>query len=241
MSDPVRIAATGDLHYTKHCRGRLADLFVEASRQADLLCITGDLTDYGLEEEMTVLVQDLEKHLSIPCVAVLGNHDYEGGHAEVLGRQLDAAGVHLLDGESVEIRGVHLAGVPGFGGGFDARMLNAWGEPLIKAFVQEAVDHSVRLEKALSRLESDRKVALTHYAPVRATVVGEDPEIFAYLGSSRLEGPLNRQSVRVAFHGHAHNGAPEGRTSAGIPVYNVALPGLRRANPDGPGFRVVEV
>lgn len=241
MSDLLRLAALADIHYTKHCRGRLAHLFAEASRRADVLCIAGDLTDYGLEEEAAELVHDLEKHLTIPCVAVLGNHDYESGRAAALAQQLDAGGVHVLDGESFEIAGVHIAGVPGFGGGFDARMLNAWGEPLIKSFVQEAVDQSVRLEKTLSRIESDRKVVLTHYAPIRATVVGEDPEIYAFLGCSRLEGPLTRQSVRVAFHGHAHNGAPEGRTASGMPVYNVALPVLRRLDPEALPLRIVEV
>jgi hypothetical protein len=45
----------------------------------------------------------------------------------------------------------------------------------------------------------------------------------------------------VVFHGHAHRGRPEGATSAGVPVYNVALPLLRRSYPDQAPFRVVEV
>jgi len=52
---------------------------------------------------------------------------------------------------------------------------------------------------------------------------------------------LNRFQVRAAFHGHAHHGRPEGRTSTGVPVYNVSLPLLRRAEPDGLPFRVIEV
>jgi hypothetical protein len=71
-------------------------------------------------------------------------------------------------------------------------------------------------------------------------VEGEPNEIFPFLGSSRLEDPLNRYRVTACFHGHAHHGKPEGKTSSGIPVYNVALPVLRQAYPEQP-FRVLEV
>jgi Icc-related predicted phosphoesterase len=76
---------------------------------------------------------------------------------------------------------------------------------------------------------------------VRATVEGEPPEIFPYLGSSRLEEPINRYRVTAVFHGHAHRGAPEGRTSSGVPVYNVAMPLLARLHPGRPPFRVVDM
>jgi Icc-related predicted phosphoesterase len=241
MSTPIRIAAVADLHYTTHCKGRLQSLFVHASSVADVLCVCGDLTDYGLPEEAAVLAHDLETHLTIPCLAVLGNHDFESGRAPELIAEFDRVGVQILDGGWAEIGGVHFAGVPGFGGGFDARMLNSWGEPLIKAFVQEAIDQALRLEKALARVETPRKVALMHYSPIRATIVGEDPEVFAFLGSTRLEGPVNRQAAAVAFHGHAHNGCPEGKTASGVPVYNVSMPVLQRLQPDKPPLRIIEI
>jgi Icc-related predicted phosphoesterase len=107
--------------------------------------------------------------------------------------------------------------------------------------VQEAVDEALKLEAALARLRTPKRVALLHYSPVRATVEGEPPEIFAYLGSSRLEEPINRYRVTAVFHGHAHRGSPEGRTSSGIPVHNVAMPLLLRTNPNRPPFLIVEV
>jgi Icc-related predicted phosphoesterase len=84
-------------------------------------------------------------------------------------------------------------------------------------------------------------VVLLHYAPVLDTVEGEPREIYPFLGSSRLEEPLNRYSASVVFHGHAHRGQPEGKTSAGVPVYNVALPLLQQLYPDRSPFRVVEI
>jgi Icc-related predicted phosphoesterase len=161
---------------------------------------------------------------------VVGNHDFESGKIEEVQGILAETGMHLLDGEAVEILGAGFAGVCGFGGGFDRQMLNPWGEPIIKAFVQEAVDHSLRLEKALNRLTVERRAVLLHYAPIKETVQGENPEIFPFLGSSRLENPINQFKVSVVFHGHAHNGAPTGKTSAQIPVFNVALPVISKQN-----------
>jgi len=80
-----------------------------------------------------------------------------------------------------------------------------------------------------------------HYSPIRDTVEGEPLEIFPYLGTSRLEEPLNRHPVNAVFHGHAHHGALEGRTAKGTPVFNVAMPLLLRTFPDKPPFRVFEL
>ena len=224
----LRVAAVGDLHYTKHSKGKLQPLFTELSQRADVALLCGDLTDYGLLEEAHLLVDDLRGHLKIPALAVMGNHDFESNQAEEIEKLLYDVGVEVLDGETKEIQGVGFAGVCGFGGGFDSFMLNSWGEKIIKAFVQEAVDHALKLEKALARLHTERKIVLMHYAPIRATVEGEPPEIFPFLGSTRLEGPLNRFKVDAVFHGHAHNGAHAGKTGGNIPVYNVAIPVLEK-------------
>ena len=234
----LRIAAVADIHYGKHGRGTLLEAFGELSHQADVLLLCGDLTDYGLAEEAEELAIDLRAAVRVPMIGVLGNHDFESGEAKLVRQVMEEARVTILDGESIEIGGIGFAGVCGFGGGFGRRMLNAWGEPLIKQFVQEALDHALRLEQALGKLQTERRIALLHYAPIRGTIAGEDPEIFAFLGSSRLEEPINRFRVTAVFHGHAHNGAGEGATSSGIPVYNVSLPVLRKS---GAWFRILEL
>ena len=228
----IRVAALADFHYTKASAGHLKDVFVRASETADVLAICGDMTDYGLPEEAAILAQDIKTYVRIPCVAVVGNHDFESGKIGEVQSILAETGMHILDGESIEILGAGFAGVCGFGGGFDRQMLNPWGEPMIKAFVQEALDHSLRLEKALNRLTMDRRAVLLHYSPIRETVQGENPEIFPFLGSSRLESPINQFNVSVVFHGHAHNGTPAGKTSVNIPVFNVALPVISKRSGD---------
>jgi Icc-related predicted phosphoesterase len=103
------------------------------------------------------------------------------------------------------------------------------------------MDEAIKLETALSRLRTHSRVALLHYSPIRGTVEGEPLEIYAFLGSSRLEEPLNRHPVNVVFHGHAHSGALEGRTTSGTPVYNVAMPLMLRTFPGRPPYRIIEV
>jgi Icc-related predicted phosphoesterase len=236
----VRFAAVGDIHATKASAGTLRGFFAQASDAADVLLLCGDLTDYGTAEEAQVLADELVA-VSVPIVAVLGNHDFESGTPEIVRDVLTHAGVHVLDGEACEIEGVGIAGVKGFAGGFGRGSLGAWGEPAIKLFVQEALHEAMKLESALAKLRTPRRIALLHYSPIVGTVQGEPMDIFAFLGSSRLEEPLLRYPVDAVFHGHAHRGTLEATTISGVPVFNVAKPLLLRSHPDQPPFRLFEL
>jgi Icc-related predicted phosphoesterase len=231
----VRLAAVGDLHYGKGSRGSLQPLFAAVTRlEADILVLCGDLTDYGLAEEATELARELAAGVKIPIVGVLGNHDYHSDAVADVRRILTESGVHLLDGETVEVLGIGFAGVKGFAGGFGRGVLGPWGEEAIKAFVREAVNESLKLESALARLRTPSRIALLHYAPIAETVEGEPREIYPYLGCSRLEEPLSRYEVTAVFHGHAHHGTLKGKTSSGTPVFNVSLPLLVATQADQP-------
>lgn len=216
-----RIAAMGDLHVKENGSTSYKDLFAEISQKADILVLTGDLTDLGKPKEAELLAADL-RSCSIPIVAVLGNHDYECGHVEDVKDIFREAGVQLLEGQAVEIDGVGFAGVKGFAGGFGRYMLGSFGEPAIKAMVAESVEETMRLENALRQVRSERAMVVLHYAPIPETVAGEPPEIFPFLGSSRLAETIDRFPVSAVVHGHAHRGTYEGRTPGGAPVYNVA-------------------
>jgi Icc-related predicted phosphoesterase len=244
MSDPgsvVRVAALGDLHCSKTSQGQIQPLFANAAEFADVLVLCGDLTDYGLPEEAHVLVKELSVASRPPIVAVLGNHDFESGREHEVRQVLVDAGLILLDGEAVVVAGIGFAGVKGFAGGFGRGTLASWGEKTVKAFVQAAIDEAMKLESALSRLRTESRIAVLHYAPIQATVENEPVEIFPFLGCSRLEDPLSRYPVTAVVHGHAHHGTPEGRSVAGVPVYNVSLPLMRRTFPDRPPFLILEV
>jgi Icc-related predicted phosphoesterase len=179
--------------------------------------------------------------VKIPIVAVLGNHDYESGQQHRVMEILTHSGVKVLDGEACEIGGVGIAGAKGFAGGFGRGSLGSWGEPAIKMFVQEALNEAMKLEAALAKLRTPRRIALLHYSPIAGTVQGEPMEIYAFLGSSRLEEPLLRYPVDAVFHGHAHRGTLEAKTINGVPVFNVSKPLLLRTRPDKPPFLIFEM
>lgn len=240
----IRIAAAADLHCRVDSQGKFRRALGPAADEADVMVLCGDLCDHGLPEEAEVLAEDLQS-IRLPKVAVLGNHDFESDkHAEVV-KILTHAGVHILQGDTwVFDKRLGFAGVKGFGGGFEDATLQAWGEGPIKAFVREAIDQALALEMALSKLEVSgfkTRVALTHYSPVRGTVIGEKPEIFPFLGCSRLADVIDKMGVVACFHGHAHRGSMLARTPRGTAVYNVAMPLLRAELGDEKRYRITEV
>jgi Icc-related predicted phosphoesterase len=200
--ETLTVAAIGDLHVTEDSVSPYRELFTEISREADVLVLCGDLTNFGKTSEAEILAEDL-RACTIPVLGVLGNHDYECGQPEKVAEILHQAGMTRLDDRAVEIQGVGFAGV--------------------KAFVDIAVNEARKLENGLRSLRTDRSVAVLHYSPITDTLEGEPIEIFQYLGSARLADAIDRfDNVKAVVHGHAHHGAYEGRTRAGIPVFNVA-------------------
>jgi Icc-related predicted phosphoesterase len=235
-----RLAAVADLHCRADQHGRFRELVRAVNGEAEGLVLAGDLTDHGTLPEVETLAEALAL-LRVPCAAVLGNHDFEGNQVRELVRILGDAKVEVLDGDhAVFDKRLGIAGVKGFGGGFEKGMLQAFGEPIVKAFVQEGVNEGLKLEAALAQLDVPKKVVLMHYAPIAATTEGEDPEIRAYLGTTRLSVPVEAFGALAVVHGHSHHGTLEGRTPKGIPVYNVAMPLLKKAYGDR-RFRVLEL
>lgn len=226
----IRIGAFADVHAGPDSKGLIAPTLVSTEDDADLLMIAGDLTRYGTVDEARVLAGELSA-VTIPIVAVLGNHDYHDGHPSAVIDTLEDAGVIVLEGEStvVDVRGsrVGIAGVKGFGGGFAGACASAFGEPEMKAFVGHSEDIAMRLERSLRALDTDLRIALLHYAPVPDTLAGERLEIYPFLGSYLLAEAIDRSGAHLVLHGHAHSGTEFGTTAAGVPVRNVAQPVLR--------------
>jgi uncharacterized protein len=235
----MRIAATADIHFSPQSYDRIREPLAHVREEADVLVIAGDLTNYGKPEEMHSLLNALVR-LRVPIIAVLGNHDYESSCEQELMKMMTDEGIKVLDGSSYERDGVGFAGAKGFIGGFGRGVLTAFGEKEIKAFVQASLDETLKLERALSMIRTEKIVIVTHYAPICETVLGEPQEIWPYLGSSRLAEVIDRHGARLALHGHAHHGKPDGKTTAGIPVHNVALSLLMQHN-GGKPYRVFDV
>ena len=235
----MRVAATADLHFTAQRYPQFHEQLGRVRDEADVLVIAGDLTNYGQIAEMEELLNQLVR-VRIPIIAVLGNHDYESGAQASLMKMMTDAGIKVLDGTAYERDGVGFAGAKGFPGGFGRGVLTAFGEPEVKAFVQAAIDESLKLERAMSQLRSEKRVVVLHYAPIGDTVQGEPPEIFPFLGTSRLVEVVDRHGANLVVHGHAHHGSASGKTTAGIPVHNVAVHVLQTETPNAL-YRVFDV
>lgn len=197
-----------------------------------MLLIGGDLTRSGDSAEARVLAEEL-RGLPVPVLAVLGNHDYHRGQEAEVAEALEEVGITVLEGTGriVEVAGVRVGvgGVKGFGGGFAGACATEFGEPQMKAFVHHTREAAASLEAALTALDSEIRIALLHYSPVPDTLMGERPEIHAFLGSYLLGEAADRAGADLVLHGHAHGGTEKGQTDAGVPVRNVAQPVIRRA------------
>lgn len=226
----MRIAATADLHFSGPRQAILQEELGRVRDSADVLVLAGDLTNFGQPDEMEPLINAIVR-LRVPTVAVLGNHDYESGKEVELMRMLSAAGVKVLDGSAYERDGVGFAGTKGFVGGFGRGVLTAFGEREIKDFVRASIDEAVKLERAMSQLRTQKRVVVLHYSPIAATVQGEAPEIFPFLGTSRLAEVVDRHGADLVVHGHAHHGQLQGKTVGGVPVHNVAITLLQAQQP----------
>src|SRR5947209_4990903 len=220
--DNMRIAATADLHFSPPSYAKLKDQFERVRDDADVLVLAGDLTNYGQPNEMEPLLNVLVR-LRLPTIAVLGNHDYECGKHEELGHMIVSAGIKLLDGSAYERDGVGFAGTKGFVGGFGRGVLTAFGEPEIKAFVRAGIDEALKLERAMAQLRTPKRVVVLHYAPIAATVNGEAPAIFPFLGTSRLAEVVDRPGGELGLHGAAQRRRLACDTSAGTAVHNSTL------------------
>jgi Icc-related predicted phosphoesterase len=239
----IRIAAVGDVHLDEDVVGRFRPALDELPEHADVLLLAGDLTRHGTESEARCVATEFGG-LGVPVVTVLGNHDHQCDQVPQVVKVLEDVGITVLEGNGIvlECAGGRLgvAGVKGFGGGFGNATLQAFGEGQTKSFVQEAVHESLKLEAALSHLDTPKKVVIMHYAPVPDTLEGENIEIRPFLGTSRLSMPVDHYGAEAVFHGHAHHGAPSGKTKSGIPVYNVAMPLMTKLHPEQ-RFMLLEV
>jgi len=234
----VRVAVSGDLHFEGGSGSDLRKFFGAVEEEADILALVGDLTTHGEQEQVRGFIESMDG-FDLPVVTVLGNHDYEAKQVQETTAMYRDRGIHVLDGDNVVLNEVGFAGAKGFGGGFGRDSLGAFGEPLYKKFVQEAIDESLKLECALRTLRSSSTICLLHYAPILDTLKGEPEAIFPFLGSSRLLPPIETYRPDAVFHGHAHIGALQGRTSGGVPVFNVAADLLEKHT--GKAFRIWEV
>ena len=223
----IKVAAAGDIHAGAPGDERLVGVFADAAREADLILLAGDLTLHGEPQEAAALVEAVQD-IETPVAAVLGNHDWHGNRCDELTATLSEAGIRMLDKESAVVEvgetSVGVAGVKGFVGGFPDSALPDFGEPSLRRVYAETTEEVEGLGRALEEIASCAvRIALLHYAPTSATLEGEPPGIWAFLGSDRFAGPIAHHRPDIVLHGHGHMGRFQGQIGD-VPVYNVAQP-----------------
>jgi Icc-related predicted phosphoesterase len=228
----IRVAAVGDLHVGPDVRGHYREGLIGIADRADVLLVAGDLTRHGTVAEGRIAAGEL-RGIGVPVITVLGNHDYHSDVEHEIAAVLRDAGVTVLEGTGtvVDCDGtrVGVAGGKGFGGGFAGRCASDFGEPEMKAFIGYTKSFAARLHASLAALDADVRISLTHYSPVKDTLVGEPPEIYPFLGSYLLAEAIDQAEADLAIHGHAHKGTEKGVTPGGVRVRNVALPVIQQA------------
>jgi Icc-related predicted phosphoesterase len=223
--DRIRVAAAADIHCSEEARDQIEAAFETVDADADLILLAGDLTTYGLPEQAQVLA-DIARGVSVPVVAILGNHDHHSDRAGEITELLTAAGITMLERSStvLTVKGVSVGvvGAKGFIGGFDGGGIN-FGEPLIREIYAETTADVEALERGFSEISGAAvRIALLHYSPIAETLEGEPRGIWAVLGNERLAVPLAAHRPDLVLHGHAHRGRFEGSLDS-IPVFNVAV------------------
>ena len=226
MTTPIRVAAAGDIHAVEPLREHIARSFATIANETDLVLLAGDLTTHGLPEQALVLA-DACRDLSIPVVAVLGNHDHHSNRCPDVVEALRTGGLHVLERSHVILelggREVGIVGTKGFVGGFPGAELPDFGEPLLREIYHETTREVEALEEGLEAVAGCHvRIVLLHYAPIPETLVGEPERIWAFLGSGRLAAPIGMHRPDLVVHGHAHHGARRGAVGE-VPVLNVAV------------------
>src|SRR5207237_302740 len=92
----LRVAASADMHAGSGDADRVREAFAHVEGCADLVLLAGDLTQHGEVDEARVLAGAC-RGLSIPVVAVLGNHDWQSDRTGDLARTLGEAGLVVLE------------------------------------------------------------------------------------------------------------------------------------------------
>jgi Icc-related predicted phosphoesterase len=222
MNSQLRIAAIGDLHIRTTVPTQLVRQAMSLQAIADILVITGDITNGGRIQEVEIACEMLRR-IPIPMLTVLGNHDRRTTRRRHFISLLEQSGVRVLDPGTVEIGGVGFAGVGGSGGGFWPEEAEATpANRAAQAMAVRARREADRLDRALESLNTRVKVAVLHFAPTISTLNGEPRAKYPLLGNSVLGRVIDKHRVDLVLHGHAHIGSPEGATPGGVPVRNVA-------------------
>jgi len=179
----MKIVVIGDIH------GKL-NLTVEmqnAIKDADLLFLNGDLTDFGEPSRIHALIDELKKHTDAEIKAVPGNCDTPDGLLE-----MERIGINMHRSAKI----VDDLGIMAVGGSNET----PFGTPI--EFTEADIEQF--LLETYELVKDCRTVILFSHVPPKDTAV-DIISIGAHVGSQSLrEFILNHSKLKLVVCGHIH-------------------------------------
>jgi len=222
----LRILAIADIHSPRYLHLFIASLS-KVEPPVDLMILAGDAIDRGKVEAFKPVLEALNKirrNTESPIIAVFGNEEYFDKEKEFY--KLYPEVVWLNDSQhKLELHGVKLCIVGSRG---ILQKPTAWQSKHIPGIHDLYRRRLIILRDLLRECRNyGITILVTHYASSFATVYGEPPMIYSYLGYPFIESLQNDEKPYLAIHGHAHNSKRLRAFVNGVEVHNVALPARR--------------
>ncbi len=244
MTEQLKIAVTSDWHLSNNNKFfNLYDvqlLIDKMAEEADILLFLGDFVNShskldAQDRELAFKIAHLLEKVSIPKYGLIGNH----GRGELKKILSHSGGLIMMNRDRYSISNSsnsQTLGIIGIEGSFDGSLAHADYAPrypnsyTMRRRIREVSDDISFLKTALKTSPYRHNIIAMHYLPGQSTIGRESNRKHYSLGSKLYEqiADIYREKVFAIVHGHAHLGSVEGKTHAGIPIYNAAIPALFR-------------
>lgn len=222
----ISIIAVSDIHSPYYLPLFSVSINSLLNKEFDMIVLAGDVVDNGNVDMIKPVVDILTRIIKrkstrvIPIVAVFGNEEYMGFEDKFRTRYPEIVWINdeyvTLNVKDTNFCIVGSRGV--------LKKPTPWQRRNIPSV--ERV-YEARLNKIKSILRECSKqgisILVTHYASTYATLYGENPAIYEYLGYPLIESLSIDVRPRISIHGHAHNASRLHANVNGVDVYNVSL------------------
>ena len=212
------IAATSDIHLPKNYQEFV--MAVDRMRKKpDLFLVAGDVVDRGEANEYDKFYNIIFGKFSCPIFSCFGNGEFHQMQDTLKKNYKD---IRFLEDSSATVRvGDKTVGIFGTTGSLDSP--TPWQSANIPNIENVYRGRVLETDSALSMMEADFKILLSHYAPTYKTLEGENPRYFPNMGSSAYESVILARRPSLVIHGHSHRGTKQAWLET-VPVFNVSFP-----------------
>lgn len=222
----MNILATSDIHSPEYLSLYIESLKNVSYSEPDYLLLAGDVVDKNKVLMFKPVYDNTRKMFpSIKIIATFGNEEYRG--YERLYEQL-YKDITWLNDSYIKIQEGEIC-IIGTRGGLDKP--TAWQSRNIPGIEKYYAELPYKIERIALELRQDnckKIILLSHYGVTRKNLLGEKPETYPYLASTRFERILRKEAFDLVIHGHVHLGTVEITYIREVPIYNVSLPARKR-------------